>query len=129
MRAVTPNAGSKSIAVNRATPGLIHSNGNLELLASFALLLLYLALMSGHLHSIDGVLVYNQAKSLAFEQSFQFGEPLWPGSTTMTSKYGLGLSLLYVPGLLLFSWLRAFVPVPTVPFDPVLYYMDTLYSV
>jgi hypothetical protein len=123
------NTGSNSIAGDKATPRAFRSAGNLELWASCALLLLYLALMSGHLHSIDGLLVYNQAKSLAFEQSFQFGEPLWPGSTSMTSKYGLGLSLLYVPGLLVFSWLRAYAPVPTVPFDPVLFYADTLYTV
>jgi hypothetical protein len=78
---------------------------NPELLASLALACLYLAIMSGHLHSIDGLLMYRQAQSLIYNHSLIFPKPvLWGGAAT-TSKFGIGLSLLYIPGLVLWSWL------------------------
>lgn len=73
---------------------------NPELFAALALGCLYLALISGHLHSIDGLLVYRQARSIAYEHSLRFATPLWWGEVFTTSKYGIGLSLLYLPGLL-----------------------------
>jgi hypothetical protein len=90
---------------------------------------LYFALMSGHLHSIDGLLAYRQGESLTYEHSILFGEPLWWGQTWTTSKYGIGLSLLYLPGLLLGSWLRPFTPVPSSQtYDWSLLYADPYYA-
>ena len=63
-------------------------------LAVLALGCLYIATMSGHLHSIDGLLAYQQARSLAFDGSLRFDPPLtWDNVTYTTSKYGIGLSL------------------------------------
>jgi hypothetical protein len=101
------------------------------ILAVLALACLYLALMSGHLHSIDGLLTYHQARSIVFDGSLHFNPALtWDGVTYTTSKYGIGLSLLYVPGLVLWSWLLPYSP----PVDGGRltfshYYADPLYTV
>jgi hypothetical protein len=89
-----------------------------EFLLSLALGCVYLATMSGHLHSIDGLLVFQQAKALVYEQSLTFGAPVhWPHPIA-TSKYGIGLSLLYVPGLVVWSWLLPYAPGPSAqPYD------------
>ena len=98
-------------------------------MAAVALAALYLAVMSGHMHSIDGVLAYRQAQSLVFEQSVHFGTPLWEGAPFTTSKYGIGLSLLYIPGLLLWSWLQPYTPMHAAePFSLMLGYGDPYYA-
>jgi hypothetical protein len=80
-------------------------------LAVLALACLYVALMSGHLHSIYGLLAYHQARSLVFDGSLHFDPTLtWVNVTHTTSKYGIGLALLYVPGLMVWSWLLPFAP-------------------
>lgn len=100
-----------------------------ELVAALALGALYFAIMSGHLHSIDGLVTYRQAESIAYEGSLHFSNPLWPSAPWMTSRYGIGLSLLYVPGLLLWSWLHPYAPMSgAVPFDWTLYYNDPYYA-
>ncbi|HKP51808.1 MAG TPA: hypothetical protein VJ183_04060 [Chloroflexia bacterium] len=102
---------------------------NVELLAALALAALYLAVMSGHLHSIDGLITYRQAESLAFEGSLKWSQPLWLEAPWTTSKYGIGLSLLYVPGLLIWSWLHPYAPMSGAqPFDKALYYDDPYYA-
>ncbi len=97
--------------------------------AAVALGALYFALMSGHLHSIDGLITYRQGESLIYEHSLFFSRPLWPGAPWMTSKYGIGLSLLYMPGLLIGSWLHAYTPmVGKKAFDLILFYTDPYYA-
>ena len=61
--------------------------------------------MSGHSYSIDGMLMYRQALSIAHDHSLRFSTPIWWGDTFVTSKYGIGLSLLYLPGIVLLGWL------------------------
>ncbi|MDQ6695265.1 MAG: hypothetical protein M3014_12745 [Chloroflexota bacterium] len=98
-------------------------------LAAIALAALYFAVMSGHLHSIDGLLIYRQGEAFAYEHSLFFSKPIWPGAAWLTSKYGIGLSLLYVPSLLLTSWLHPYIPMFGVkPYDWALYYTDPYYA-
>jgi hypothetical protein len=98
-------------------------------LAALALGALYFALMSGHLHSIDGLFVYRQGEAFTYEHSFFFSKSLWPGAPWLSSKYGIGLSILYIPGLLLTSWMHPYAPMyGGKAFDWVLYYMDPYYA-
>lgn len=103
---------------------------NAERLAALGLVCLYVAIMSGHPHSIDGLLMYRQALSIAYNHSLHFGTPILWGGTATTSKFGLGLSLLYLPGVVLWSWLIPWVPESNGnPFNWSLYYQDPLYTV
>lgn len=83
---------------------------NAELLAVLALTLLYIALMSAHLQSIDGILMFNQTRAMVFDGSFQFSQPIG-GDRLMTSPHPIGLSLLYLPGFVVWSVVQPFVPV------------------
>jgi dolichyl-phosphate-mannose-protein mannosyltransferase len=100
-----------------ATRALAMVGRNAELLAALALACLYLATMSGHLESVDGLQMYLQARSIVFAHSIYFHPALWWGGPVTTSRYGIGLSLLYIPGLLIWSGLLPYV----------LYYADPLY--
>jgi hypothetical protein len=103
---------------------------NVELLAAAALVFVYLALMNGHMQSIDGLLTYRQAHSIGYNRSLQLDPPIWWSQGWTTSKFGIGLSLLYLPGLFVFSWLRPLVPVPDgAVYDFRLLYADPLYAV
>ena len=86
-------------------------------LGAVALLFVYLAVMSGHLMSMDGLYMERQAYSLMFERSFRFEAPLWTwrSEPTTNSLYGIGLSLLYLPGLLVAAPLAHRVPISLVP--------------
>lgn len=101
----------------------------IEILATLALGLLYLATMSGHQHSIDGLLMFRQARAIAYEHSIQFATPLWWGTPITESRYGIGLSLLYLPGLFIWSWLLPYTPAyHGNPMDWNLIYNDPLYT-
>jgi hypothetical protein len=100
-----------------------------EVLATLGLACLYLAVASGHLQSIDGLTIYRQGHAIAYQHSFHWSPGIdWGGGLRTTSNYGIGLSLLYLPGLLLFSWLRPLVPVPSGPYDFRLLYADPIYA-
>jgi hypothetical protein len=87
-------------------------------------------LASGHLQSLDGLLIYRQAIAIAYHGSLHFQTPIWWGAPIDTSKYGVGLSLLYLPGLLLFSFLSSTVPLQHgQTYDFGLLYRDPLYAV
>ncbi len=88
-----------------------------ESLGALALLLLYLATMSGHLSSMDGIYMERQAQALLFDHSVKFRTPLWTWrrEPTWNSIYGIGLSLTYLPGMLIAAPLRAQVPVSIEP--------------
>jgi hypothetical protein len=46
--------------------------------------------------------MYRQAYAIAYEHQINFGSPaVWAGTTIPVSQYGIGLSLFYVPGMLL----------------------------
>jgi hypothetical protein len=97
-------------------------------LATLGLACLYLVVMSGHLQSIDGLLMYRQAHALVYQHSMHWSPGIdWGGHWT-TSHYGIGLSLLYLPGLVIFSWLQPLVPVPSGAYDFRLFYADPIYA-
>jgi hypothetical protein len=99
-----------------------------DLLAALSLASLYAAVMNGHLQSIDGLTMYRQGQSLAYQGSLHFPTPLWWGASGTTSKFGLGLSLLYVPGLWLWSGMRGLIPVQHgQTYDFSLLYADPVY--
>lgn len=98
----------------------------IDLAAGGALACLYLAFMSGHLFSVDGLEMYRQGLALA-HGSVHFLEPLrWGPLVTPNSKFGVGLSLAYVPTLLLLNGGLAVQPSPGQGFD--LMYRDALYA-
>jgi hypothetical protein len=80
---------------------------NPELLVTLAITALYLGIFSGRPYSFDGIMMYRQAQAIVFAHSLHFHPQELPGLEAFglfaadTSFYGIGLSLLYVPGLLL----------------------------
>jgi hypothetical protein len=84
----------------------------LQAVAASCLLLVYLAVMSGHMTSMDGFLMQRQAYSLVVERSINFRTPgwFWSGEAIHSSKFGLGMSLAYVPGMLFAAPLASLVP-------------------
>jgi hypothetical protein len=98
-----------------------------EAVAAVALVCLYLLVANGHLQSIDGLVVYRQGVSLAYHQSLHWNPAILWGDSRTTSSYGIGLSLLYIPGLLVFSWLQPHMPVPHGAYDFSLLYSDPLW--
>ena len=96
-----------------------------------ALGVLYLSVMSGHLSSMDGFFMARQAQALVFEHSIRFQIPIWTWrpEPTWNSMYGIGLSLLYVPGMLLSAALRPWVPISVdPPTDLWAFYLRELYE-
>ena len=99
-------------------------------MATFALICVYGAVMCGHLQSIDGLLVWRQGAALAYSHSLHFNPPIWWGSYGDTSPYGIGLSLLYLPGLLIGKLLQIPLPIQHGPtYDFSLLYDDRLYTI
>jgi hypothetical protein len=95
-----------------AARSVLPSGRRLHALAASALMLVYLAVMSGHMTSMDGFLVQRQARALVFEHSINFRTPgwFWKGEPVYSSKFGIGLSLAYVPGMMFASPLVSLVP-------------------
>lgn len=104
---VTPREGAP---MSRPSGRSLDKRG--DLLAALALLLLYLAFFSGHFTSIDGMTMFAQARSILDHGSLTFSEPIQWGHPIQTSRYGLGLSLLYLPSL---AALRGTLPAPYQP--------------
>jgi hypothetical protein len=101
-----------------------------ELIAALALVCIYLAVMSGHSLSIDGLVMWRQALAMTYHHSWSFVPPIWWSGVITSSGRGVGASLEYVPGLLLFPWLAHYVPVQPAPqYDFRLFYGDPLYIV
>jgi hypothetical protein len=100
-------------------------------MAASALMLVYIAVMSGHMTSMDGFLVQRQAYALVFERSINFRTPgwFWMGEPVRSSKFGLGMSLAYVPGMMLASPLASLVPKSDQrPKNTFAYYFKQLYE-
>lgn len=91
----------------------------------------YLAVMSGHLSSMDGLYMERQAYALAVDHSVRFQSPVWTWKPepAWNSNYGIGLSLLYVPGMLAASVLNPIVPISFAhPSDTFNFYLRELYE-
>jgi hypothetical protein len=80
--------------------------------AAVALFLLYVAITPGHYQSSDGMIIFHQARSLLHDGAVVFREPFVFDQAVATSMYGIGLSLAYLPGLLLASGLETWVYSP-----------------
>jgi hypothetical protein len=94
------------------------------------LLCLYLAVMSGHLSSIDGLVMWRQALALAYHQSFALVPSIWWGDYLTSSSRGIGASLQYFPGLFVFGWLvHPASPQPGAQYQYALLYSDRLYTI
>src|SRR5258708_28667329 len=101
-----------------------------EVLAVLALTCTYFAVIGGHSYSIDGLLIYRQALSIVQNFSLQFGTPVFWGHIWPTSISGIGLALLYVPGVLVLTKAGLGVPTPTPgPGDWDLFYRDAVYAI
>ncbi len=101
-----------------------------ELTAAAGLACLYLAVMSGHLLSIDGLGMWRQAIAMAYQGSWSFVPPIWWGGFITSSDRGVGASLEYIPGLAIFPWLSGHLPEQTAPaYNYKLFYGDVLYIV
>ena len=102
----------------------------LELGAVAAATCLCLAVMSGHLLSIDGLVMWRQAIALVYHHSWALVPPVWWSGTYTSSYRGLGASAQYFPSLVLFPWLAGHVPVQAgQQYDFKLIYSDLLYTV
>lgn len=100
-----------------------------SVLACLALACVYLAVMGGHSYSIDGLLMYRQAVSIVTDHSLRFAAPIYWGDVYSSSKYGIGLSLLYLPGVILLTALGLPIPVPRAGvYDWDLLYADPVYT-
>ncbi len=101
-----------------------------ELMATSGLLCLYLAVMSGHFLSIDGLVMWRQALAFTYHHSWSLVPPIWWGGEIASSFRGVGASLQYLPGLVVFPWLSGHVPLQAGPqYDFRLLYGDLLYQV
>jgi hypothetical protein len=86
--------------------------------------------MSGHLSSIDGLVMWRQAIALAHDHSFSIAPPVWWGSYLTSSSRGVGSSLQYVLGIFALSGLvHPPVPQPGAQYDFTLFYGDRLYTI
>lgn len=91
----------------------------------------YLATISGHLSSMDGLYMERQAYALAFDHAIPFQTPVWTwrSEPAWNSHYGIGLSLLYVPGMVAGAALRSHVPISLErPSDLFGFYLRELYE-
>lgn len=101
-----------------------------ELFALLALTCIYLASMGGHNYSIDGLLIYRQALSIAQNFSLHFAVPVYWGHSWPTSISAIGLALLYLPSVFVVTKLGGHAPIPTAgPGDWDLFYRDPVYTI
>ncbi|MCI0414932.1 hypothetical protein L0222_19320 [bacterium] len=73
-----------------------------------ALLLSYqLLALGGHQYSIDGALTFQAARVLLAEKTLHFDPPLrWGNKYYWTSKYGIGMTIAYIPFLAIVQLFR-----------------------
>lgn len=97
-------------------------------LAILALTCAYLAVMSGHNYSIDGLLIYRQALSIVQNFSLRFAVPVFWVYSQKTSISGIGLALIYALPVLVATRLGLVPPTPTPTMgDWDLFYRDPVY--
>jgi hypothetical protein len=98
---------------------------------AFGLAALYLAIMSGHMSSMDGLYMERQAYALAIQHSIRFQTPVWTwrSEPTWNSNYGIGLSLLYLPGMMAAAAFGSHPPIAVEhPPDTFAFYLRELYQ-
>jgi len=106
---------------NASTPSMtVRKKSGVPLLIFFTCLICYLFFLSGHHYSIDGVVMFQYAKTLLFDHSFTMAPPLIWGREFVTSKWPIGLTLVYIPILSILS-ITVFKNNPEIseiPYDP-----------
>jgi hypothetical protein len=86
--------------------------------------------MSGHLSSVDGLVMWRQAIALVHDHSFSLVPPIWWGSYLTSSSRGIGASMQYFPGVLALGGLvHSPVPQAAAQYDFGLLYADRLYAI
>jgi hypothetical protein len=97
--------------------------------AAAGLVLIFLALMSGHLYSIDGLEYFRVAERLAFDGSVVFNPPLTFGPPITSPITPIGFSIAQVPAVLLAGWARPLQPTSgSVLYDMAFLYGDPVYT-
>lgn len=99
---------------------LIDLDKNLVPTLSISLLTYYLLILGGHQYSIDGVVMFQAARTLWQQHSLHFSPVLQWGAPIYTSKYGPGMTLAYLPLMFAFSLVRP--ALLDVSWDPTLAY-------
>jgi hypothetical protein len=136
-RAQTRESREGSGTSPRVTGESWSSSRRAQRLRASALGMFYLAVMNGRMSSYDGLIMARQAYTFVFEHAIRFQIPLWTWrpEPMWNSMYGIGLSLLYTPGMFLSSALRSRVPISVdTPSDLWAFYLrelhdDPLYTV
>jgi 4-amino-4-deoxy-L-arabinose transferase-like glycosyltransferase len=96
-------------------------NASLAVAVSSTCFLTYLIFWSGHQYSIDGMVMFNYAKSLIFQHSWVISPPMhWNGQDISVSKWAIGMTFAYIPLLWLFSHtlFGNYAGYTTIPYDP-----------
>lgn len=89
----------------------------------------YLLVLGGHHYSVDGIVMFQGAKSLVFQGSLSLDPPVVWGSARHGKAVGLGLILAYTPLLLLWWPVFAWAPrLRAVPYEPGLAHNPALYA-
>ncbi len=98
------------------------------LLCAVICLLFYLLTLAGHQFSIDGVIMFQNARNLVKHGSLTFDPPLQWGGAITHSQYGIGMTLAYLPSLAIWSpLLAAEPPLSQQPHDWRLFYGNASY--
>jgi hypothetical protein len=86
-------------------PKITHSSDVVVGIAIFGTcFLFYLLVFSGHHYSIDGMVMFQYAKSLWLEHSTKMNPPVrWGGFDFVVPQWSIGLSLAYIPLLAILS--------------------------
>ena len=89
----------------------------------------YFIFWSGHHYSVDGVVMFEYAKALLFKGSLFIDPPLIWGTRFVTSKWPIGLSILYMPvlAILASTVFRGDPHIFTIPNDPSSVYSSSLF--
>lgn len=124
-------ADARPAAARAATEAKYPLRKRPEFFAALGLTSLYFAVFGGHNYSIDGLLIYRQALSIAQDLSLRFAVPVhWGDYLAPTSISGFGLPLFYLPGVALLVKAGVHAPVPTSsPYDWDLLYRDPVYAI
>jgi hypothetical protein len=108
----------------------VRRDGRLARLVCLTFFAYYLLTSGGHHYSIDGILMFESARQLAFRHSFVLDPPVtWGGEVIRVNRFSPGFTLAYLPALALASpalyWMPSWRPTP---YDPTVAHNPELYG-